>query len=441
MVLITRKNWGGGWLGWITADSTDTLTNKTLDDYTNFIHADWIHLRVKATEALVKWDVVKFVWFNNGEQAIEVAKRNSTSVPAIWVIHTDTMDTWDFGMAVSNWLFKNIDTSAFSVWDILYPNTSGWFTATNPWWYAQQLAYVVRSHAINGEIMINVWPVYWMDKRGLTGNSGANPSTNFIGTTDAQPLVIKTNNTERVRVLSGGNVWIGTNNPTAPLHIVSSSNTFKFNNWWGWNTPNISLWNSSGKSAWLLTGGSWSAFIFDSTWYFAITKDTKANIDWWSSSGGTLLMTVLNSGNVGILTSNPLKSLHVVWTASVLTSISAYNGAIIENSDNVQLAIITWTARECVISFGDTGNNNIGKILYSNTTDSMAFTVNNAERIRINSSGNVWVWTTTPASKLTTTWWDIEVTDISSGVILKSPNWTRWRITVWDDWALTTTAL
>jgi len=161
MVLITKKNWGGWWGGWwITETSVNTLTNKTLDDYTNFIHADWIHLRVKATEPLVKWDVIKFVWFNNGEQAIEVAKRDSTSVPAIWVIHTDTMDIWDFGMAVSNGLFKWIDTSAFSVWTVLYPNTSGWFTATNPWWYAQQLAYVVRSHAVNGEIMINVWPVY-----------------------------------------------------------------------------------------------------------------------------------------------------------------------------------------------------------------------------------------------------------------------------------------
>ena len=161
MVLITKKNWGGGWWwgGWITASSTDTLTNKTLDDYTNFIHADWVHLRVKAIEPLSKWDVIKFVWFNNGEQAIEVAKRDSTSVPAIWVVYTP-MDTWDFGMAVSNWLFKWIDTSTFTEWTVLYPNTSGWFTATNPWWYAQQLAYVVRSHAVNWEIMVTVWDRY-----------------------------------------------------------------------------------------------------------------------------------------------------------------------------------------------------------------------------------------------------------------------------------------
>ena len=155
--------WGWGWGGWITPSSTDTLTNKTIDDYTNFIHADGIHLRVKATEPLVKWDVIKFVWFNDGEQAIEVAKRDNINVPAIWVIYTESLATWEFGMAVSNGLFKWIDTSAFSVGTILYPNASGGFTATNPWWYAQQMAYVVRSHAINWEIMINVWPVYDTD--------------------------------------------------------------------------------------------------------------------------------------------------------------------------------------------------------------------------------------------------------------------------------------
>lgn len=40
----------------------------------------------------------------------------------------------------------------------------------------------------------------------LTGNAGINPATNFIGTTDAQPWIVRTNNTERVRILSGGNI-------------------------------------------------------------------------------------------------------------------------------------------------------------------------------------------------------------------------------------------
>jgi len=43
----------------------------------------------------------------------------------------------------------------------------------------------------------------------LTGNAGTNPAANFIGTTDAQDWVIKTNNLERMRVMSNGNVGIG----------------------------------------------------------------------------------------------------------------------------------------------------------------------------------------------------------------------------------------
>lgn len=53
----------------------------------------------------------------------------------------------------------------------------------------------------------------------LTGNTGTNPSVNFIGTLDGQPLVVRTNNAERLRVDAAGNVGIGTNNPTAKLNV------------------------------------------------------------------------------------------------------------------------------------------------------------------------------------------------------------------------------
>ncbi len=51
----------------------------------------------------------------------------------------------------------------------------------------------------------------------LTGNSGTNPSTNFIGTTDNQALVLKTNNTEYLRLLTDGKVGIGTTAPVTKL--------------------------------------------------------------------------------------------------------------------------------------------------------------------------------------------------------------------------------
>ncbi|MCX8051288.1 MAG: hypothetical protein N3B17_05265, partial [Chlorobi bacterium] len=62
----------------------------------------------------------------------------------------------------------------------------------------------------------------------LTGNSGTSPSANFLGTTDNQPLAVRTNNTERVRVDASGNVGIGTTTPTNTLHVNASADPVRF---------------------------------------------------------------------------------------------------------------------------------------------------------------------------------------------------------------------
>lgn len=53
----------------------------------------------------------------------------------------------------------------------------------------------------------------------LLGNSGTNPANNFLGTIDAADLVIRTNNTERLRVLSTGEVRINTPTTAKQVHI------------------------------------------------------------------------------------------------------------------------------------------------------------------------------------------------------------------------------
>src|SRR5712691_9784201 len=40
----------------------------------------------------------------------------------------------------------------------------------------------------------------------LTGNAGTDPTTNFLGTSDNEPLIIKTNGTERLRIDTTGDV-------------------------------------------------------------------------------------------------------------------------------------------------------------------------------------------------------------------------------------------
>ena len=67
---------------------------------------------------------------------------------------------------------------------------------------------------------------------GLSGNAGTNPNTNFIGTTDATDLRIRTANAERITVTSAGKVGIGTSTAINTRLLVaggistSPSNTF-----------------------------------------------------------------------------------------------------------------------------------------------------------------------------------------------------------------------
>lgn len=61
----------------------------------------------------------------------------------------------------------------------------------------------------------------------LAGNSGTNPATNFLGTTDAQPLIFATNAVERMRlshipIVGTSLLGIGNNNPVEALSVTGA---------------------------------------------------------------------------------------------------------------------------------------------------------------------------------------------------------------------------
>jgi len=73
------------------------------------------------------------------------------------------------------------------------------------------------------ELTPTPYAIYSSGNWGFTGNASTTAGTNFVGTTDAVDFVIKTNNSEALRVASGGSVGIGATSPASALHIQSST--------------------------------------------------------------------------------------------------------------------------------------------------------------------------------------------------------------------------
>lgn len=148
---------------------------------------------------------------------------------------------------------------------------------------------------------------------GLTGNSGTNPTTQFIGTTDAQPLAFKTNNTERMRILSDGKVGIGTNVPDRKLHVYNGNSgrtPYSFtslftesssHNYLEIASPDASERGIIFSSTTDGTGGSGGIYYENKAMNFRTnTNDTQ--------------MKILANGNVGIGTTIPTAKLETNGT-------------------------------------------------------------------------------------------------------------------------------
>ena len=121
----------------------------------------------------------------------------------------------------------------------------------------------------------------------LGGNSNTNPPTEFLGTTDNNALVIKTNAQEHLRVDPNGNVGIGLTTPFNPLHF------------------------GAGKAL-RLEGGTSAT---DTTNYFSFGGWGTFGIDAVDVPNGRFV--VENSGNVGIGTNAPATKLHVAGDVTV----------------------------------------------------------------------------------------------------------------------------
>ncbi|AIJ38207.1 hypothetical protein [Flavobacterium psychrophilum] len=106
----------------------------------------------------------------------------------------------------------------------------------------------------------------------ILGNSGTVATTNFVGTTDAIDFVTRTNNTEKTRVTSAGNMGIGTAIPATKLDVAAATTTVNtvvnasgsINDYLQYNIQNTStgIQAQSGYSATADNGSSTTGFAW-----------------------------------------------------------------------------------------------------------------------------------------------------------------------------------
>ncbi len=161
-----------------------------------------------------------------------------------------------------------------------------------------------------------------------SGNAGTTAGTHFIGTTDAQDLVFKTNNTEKMRITTSGNVGIGTTAPAYKLEVYGGHGTYisvRGNMPAGDATHGLIGYNWSNSA----TGDYWRYYLADPDGGFGVIP---GGLEIWEYPGNGIptcciprfrIKTAKNqssipgevvineNGDVGIGTATPNTKLHV----------------------------------------------------------------------------------------------------------------------------------